>query len=56
MENGGVNLDAEKLKIQKFQMYLQFASVILSAGFLYMLMRKNQVPAMIEEDFTGDDE
>ena len=37
--DSNINLEIEKFKIQKTQMYLQVASVIMSAVLLYVLIK-----------------
>jgi len=59
--SGGVTVDyeAEKLKIQRMQMYLQFVSVLSSCVLLYVLIsgRAKTNPYTIEDDqdFSGDE-
>jgi hypothetical protein len=46
-----VNLELEKFKIQKTQMYLQIISVMLSATLIYFLIKdKNKSAANLSDD------
>ncbi len=45
-----LNLEVEKFKIQKMQMYLQIASVVMSAVLLYVLINGKKEVEEIEKD------
>lgn len=48
-------LELEKLKIQKTQMYLQVASVFMSAILLYVLIsNKQSPPSLVEPEDLGE--
>lgn len=50
-----VNMDAERLKIQKYQLYLQVVSVLLSGFLVYTLISGKGKIQEIEEG-NGKDE
>ena len=53
-----VNLELEKFKIQKTQMYLQIVSVLLSATLIYFLIsskKEKEAANWIGEEDVGPD-
>ena len=49
------NLELEKIKIQKTQMYLQIVSVLLSATLIYFLIsEKKSVKKYVDSDISPD--
>jgi Na+-driven multidrug efflux pump len=48
--DSNLNLEVEKFKIQKTQMYLQVASVIMSAVLLYVLISGNKKADKMDDD------
>jgi hypothetical protein len=49
-----VNLEIEKFKIQKTQMYLQIVSVMLSATLIYFLVKDKNKNAANVDDSVAD--
>lgn len=44
-----MDAEAEKLKIQKLQLYLQFASVLISGLLVYTIMKGNKSKELASE-------
>jgi hypothetical protein len=50
-------MEIEKFKIQKTQMYLQIASVVMSAVLLYVLISgKKEIEKVEDKSFTNNQE